>query len=549
MHLTVIEHILGRLHDLGINHVFGVAGDFAFPVEDAVCESRTIQWIGNCNELNAAYAADGYARVNGIAALSTTFGVGELSAINGIAGSYAENLPIFHLVGMPASGVQKNARLVHHTLGDGNFSLFYEIGKRLSCAHAVMTPENCVAETERLIEVALRERRPVYIGLPFDYATQPIQTPEKLLPQTQQVSDNKTLAEAVSLIVKTLADSASACMLPGMLASRYGLINEVLELINQTGMPFATMFMDKSIISESHPNYVGMYNGQLMNPGVRQFVENSDCVVMIGALMSDFNTGGFTAEIPIEKTIAIMTDHVQVGLIRYENISMRDVLSTLINLLPFKEYQIPSPTGLGKPMMEASGEITPQYLYPRFEELFRKDDIIIAETGTVSMGLGFTLLPEGAQFHNQTLWGSIGWATPAAFGISIAKQERRIILITGEGSHQLTAQEISQFGRFDLKPLIFVLNNDGYLIERLLCKDPEAIYNDLPQWRYAQLPEALGCNNWYCRRVTTCEELDEAIREAETEDRAAYIEVVTARYASSDLAKKLGESAASLYSF
>ena len=124
-----------------------------------------------------------------------------------------------------------------------------------------------------------------------------------------------------------------------------------------------------------------------------------------------------------------------------------------------------------------------------------------------------------------------------------------MILITGEGSHQLTAQEISQFGRFGLKPLIFVLNNDGYLIERLLCKDPEAVYNDLAQWRYAQLPQALGCDNWYCRRVTTCTELDEAIREAKTGDRAAYIEIITERYAASDLAKKLGESVATLYSF
>jgi len=244
-----------------------------------------------------------------------------------------------------------------------------------------------------------------------------------------------------------------------------------------------------------------------------------------------------------------MADYVQVGLVRYSNIYMRDVLSALSNTLPYKEYNFPTPVGMGDPIAEDSGEITPQYFYPRFEQLFRKNDIIIAETGTVSMGLGFALLPEGAQFHNQTLWGSIGWATPAAFGAAIAQQDRRLILITGEGSHQLTAQEISQFSRYGLKPLIFVLNNDGYLIERLLCKDPEAIYNDLPQWRYAQLPEALGCDNWYCRRVTTSQELDLAIREIEAGDRAAYIEVVTGRYASSELAKKMGEFAASLYSF
>ncbi|MBW5405695.1 alpha-keto acid decarboxylase family protein [Morganella morganii] len=546
---TVTEHVLSRLQDLGIRHVFGVAGDFAFPIEDAVCESRTMQWMGSCNELNAAYAADGYARVNGMAALSTTFGVGELSAINGIAGSYAENLPVFHLVGMPASGVQNSGRLVHHTLGNGDFSLFYELGQRLSCAHAVMTPENCVAETERLITAALRERRPVYIGFPFDYATQPVQIPEHFTISAQPVSDNVALTQAVKAISTKLAESPSACILPGMLAARSGLIDDVQALIRQTGLPYATMFMDKAIISESDPHYAGMYNGQLMNPQVRELVENSDCILGIGAVMTDFNTGGFTADIAPEKRICIMADHVRVGAAVYQNVCMRDLLPALIAELPHRECYIPAAAGLGKPVTEASGNITPQYLYPRFEQLFRKNDIIIAETGTVSMGLGFVLLPEGAQFHNQTLWGSIGWATPAAFGAAVAAPERRLILITGEGSHQLTAQEICQFGRFGLKPLIFVLNNDGYLIERLLCKDPEAVYNDLPQWRYAQLPQALGCDNWYCRRVTTSTELDNAIREAESGDRAAYIEVVTERYAASDLAEKLGESAATLYSF
>lgn len=546
---TVIEHVLACLQELGIHHVFGVAGDYAFPVEDAVCESNSMTWIGNCNELNAAYAADGYARINGMAALSTTFGVGELSAINGIAGSYAENLPVFHLVGMPASGVQKSGRQVHHTLGNGDFSLFYELGQRLACAHAIMTPENCVQETQRLIAGALRERRPVYIGFPSDYAVLPVKTPENIAPHALPVSNSASLSAAVAAITAKLAASKSTCILPGILSARSGLIEDVRALINKTGLPYATMFMDKAIISESDPHYAGMYNGKLMNPQVREFVENCECVLSVGAVMTDFNTGSFTAEIAPQKLISIMAEHVSVGTTIFPDVYMRDILSALITALPHTDCPVLPATGLGLPVSDVSGEIIPQYLYPRFEQMFRKDDIIIAETGTVSMGLGFALLPEGAQFHNQTLWGSIGWATPAAFGAAVAAPDKRIILITGEGAHQLTAQEISQFDRAGLKPLIFVLNNDGYLIERLLCKDPEAVYNDLPQWRYAQLPQALGCDDWYCRRVTTCTELDDAIKEAESGDRAAYIEIITDRYAASELAEKLGASAGSLYSF
>ena len=163
------------------------------------------------------------------------------------------------------------------------------------------------------------------------------------------------------------------------------------------------------------------------------------------------------------------------------------------------------------------------------------------------MGLGFAAMPKGSTFQNQALWGSIGWATPAAFGAALSAPDRRTILITGEGSHQLTAQEVSQFYRFGLKPIIFVLNNDGYLIERLLCKDPEINYNNLAQWHYQKVPEALGCDGWFTARVTTCGGLDKAIENAEGCGTGAYIEVVTDKYAASPLAQKLHDSVATLY--
>jgi indolepyruvate decarboxylase len=98
------------------------------------------------------------------------------------------------------------------------------------------------------------------------------------------------------------------------------------------------------------------------------------------------------------------------------------------------------------------------YLYPRWAQMLRQDDILIAETGTSSMGMAFADMPKGSGFHDQALWGVIGWATPASFGAALAAPERRTILITGEGSHQLTAQEVSQFHRFGLKPIIFLLD-------------------------------------------------------------------------------------------
>jgi indolepyruvate decarboxylase len=232
----------------------------------------------------------------------------------------------------------------------------------------------------------------------------------------------------------------------------------------------------------------------------------------------------------------------------FDNIEMKDSLLELAKRLP-KRSDITGPkvNGLGKPQGKKEEKITAEYLYPRWEHFLKPQDILITETGTSSMGMAFAQMPAGSVFHNQALWGSIGWATPAAFGAALAAPHRRTVLITGEGSHQLTAQEVGQFARYGLKPIIFVLNNHGYLIERLLCQDGEKAYNDLAAWNYQQLPAALGCDNWFVARVTTCGELDQAIVRAEKGGTGAYIEVVTDKYVASPLALKLHEARNTLY--
>jgi indolepyruvate decarboxylase len=542
---TVIQHVLSRLHDNGVKDIFGMAGDFAFPIHDAICSDRRFRYVGNCNELNAAYAADGYARIHGMSVVSTTYGVGELSAINGIAGSYAEHLPVFHLVGMPASGVQATHRLVHHTFGNGEFDLFHKMAEPVVCARAIMTPDNCVAETERLIAAALYHRRPVYMAFPADYADMPVIG--KADPVAEPTTDTAAFEAAVKAIIAAVSASKTACILPGIIVSRCGLREQAAAVVDASGLPFATMFMDKCVLDETHPNYIGMYDGKLMNEQVRAFVEGCDCVLGIGAMLTDFNSGAFTAQIDRSKSINIMHNSVRVGSAVYNNVKMKDVLVALAKKLPRKSIQAPKAHGLGKAVGKPNDKITVEYLYPRWQQMLRPDDILIAETGTSSLGIGFAEMPEGSTFQNQTLWGSIGWATPAAFGAALSAPDRRTILVTGEGSHQLTAQEVSQFHRFGLKPIIFILNNNGYLIERMLCRDGDIYYNDIVQWHYQKLPEALGCDGWFTARVTTCGELDEAIKKAEASGTGAYIEVVTDKYAAPLLMQKLHESLATLY--
>jgi indolepyruvate decarboxylase len=227
---------------------------------------------------------------------------------------------------------------------------------------------------------------------------------------------------------------------------------------------------------------------------------------------------------------------------------MKDILAAITGRTRHRDKETSlRPSSLGPVTGTGGDAITADALYARWAEFLRPNDIVVAETGTSSMGLAFALMPQGATFHNQTLWGAIGWATPAAFGAAVAAPDRRLVCITGEGSHQLTAQEVSQMGRRGLAPIIFVLNNSGYLIERLLYKDPNIAYNDLASWRYSELPHALGCEGWYATRVTTCGEFDDALKEAGQNGAASYIEVVTDKFAASPLALKMHENVGTLY--
>jgi len=264
---TVIYYILKRLKEIGVDDVFGVAGDYAFPVNDAIVEDPALNWVTCCNELNAAYAADGYARMRGVGAVCTTFGVGELAAMSGIAGAYAEHVPVFHLVGTPNLATQEGRALVHHTLGDGEFDAFHKMAEPIVCASAVMTPQNAAAETERLIAAALYHRRPVYLAIPSDVANMPAL--EGAPSVSASASDLASLAAATDAVAAALNDAGQACVLPGVLLRRLGLQGAAAAFVDAAGLPFATMFADKSVLGEDHPNYIGMYVGRLMGESVR----------------------------------------------------------------------------------------------------------------------------------------------------------------------------------------------------------------------------------------------------------------------------------------
>ncbi|QMU69663.1 alpha-keto acid decarboxylase family protein [Streptacidiphilus sp. P02-A3a] len=537
---TVAEYAVRRLAALGIEHVFGVPGDYAFAFDAAIEASTQVSWVRDSNELNAAYAADGYARIRGAAILCTTYAVGELSALNGVMGSYAERLPVFHLVGQPSSRLQRARAVTHHSLGDGMFRQFENLSAATACVVANLTPQNAIAELERVIFEALTQRRPAYITMAQEYGPLPVigtpvsGTPLAQVPRTP--SDPASLDAAVAAIAQRVAAAESTVVLPAYTIGRFDLRRQLTRFLDATGLGYATTPMDKAVISDTNPHFLGTYAGTNSNTGVQDAVEGAGLVLNLGGVaFADFNTGAWTDGIDPDRMITVWPDYVQAGNVIFGAVYLADVLERLTTTLPkaaTPKPPAPKPATPQPPAAlpgAASERVSSATLYPRLARFFREDDIVIAETGLCMNYLAPIPLPEGAVFHNQTLWGSIGWATPAAFGATMADPSRRTVLITGDGSHQLTAGELGAMGHYGAKPVIILLNNGMYGIEEVLSPAQGHVYDVLVPWNYHDLPAALGCTGWYTARVGTVGELDAALATASRHDNGCYLEIMLGR--------------------
>jgi indolepyruvate decarboxylase len=443
-------------------------------------------------------------------------------------GAKAERSLVFHVVGMPSHQNQRLRKTMHHTLGDGVFDTFINISAQAACCHAVIDPDNCVIEMERVIADARRNNQPAYIVVPSDYALAPI-APADVRPV--KIKSNETsLQKAVPAITERLKSAKSVVVLPAFTISRLGLQKEARAVIEAIGCPFATTSMEKCIIDESHPQFAGMYSGALSTKETREIVEGAELVLDLGGVsLNDETTMGFSARLDPARFICIGLNDVRVGDQLFGNVRIADVLAALTKFKSSSSWHKRTPENTPRVDGKPSDKISMNALYSRYAAFIRPGDNVVLESGSSSFGVPPMRLADDVHVHIQMLWGSIGWATGATFGIALANRNRKTILITGEGSHQLTANDIGNMGRFGARPIIFVLNNDGYMVERALELNPDWSYNDLAKWRYADLPHALGCTDWFTARVETLGELDAAMKVARESKSGAYIEVIGGR--------------------
>jgi indolepyruvate decarboxylase len=529
---TVAEYVLTRIAQLSIDKIFGVPGDYAFSIDDAVENVPGLEWVGCANELNAAYAADGYARIRGAAILTTTYGVGELSALNAVMGSKAHRLPVFHLVGMPSERIQRLGLITHHNLGDTNYARYQAISGAACCVSAVLTPDNCIEELERVIREALRQSMPAYIVISEVNGLMPVigtpVTGAVLGEIKRQRSDQQELQAAVAAILAALAAAKTPLALATALTSRYGVRDKAVELITKANLPVALTSYDKGVIDESLPQYLGLYAAENSQPpAVRDAVEQSDLILDIGGvLLTELNTGLWGDMLRTTRAACIHDNWVRIGTKVFLNVAIDDVLDGLIAAVTARAGTVSAASSDLLELVGAGTDPTSSAnFYPRLQRLLKSGDTLVIETGTCMFHLNGMRLPAGVDAEAQGLWGAIGWATPATMGIEMAKNSGRTWLVTGDGSHQLTLNELAVMGRYGVKPVIFVLNNGLYGVEDIISERGHG-YDDIAPVQYHLLPAAFGCKNWYSARVGTVAELEDALATISAHDGAAYIEVM-----------------------
>ncbi|OCT50970.1 Pyruvate decarboxylase [Cladophialophora carrionii] len=541
------QYLFQRIKQLGTQHILGVPGDFNHAVEathtdhsvtllDEIYNVSGLKWIGCCNELNGAYAADGYTRIKGSpAVLVTTYAVGELSAMNGVAGAYAEHAGMIHIVGMPARSMQKARAMLHHTMkANMDHATYIQMAEPIRETHAYLMDDKTMAEEiDRTLIACLRSRLPVYIYVPVDSVSVALDAKrlETPLDTSVQNKDGKTEDQMVSNILSLVEKATSPAILADIIGVRHGGRELIRQLAELTQFPSYSTPLSKGVIDETKPYYNGLYNGKVSFPGVADSIEASDLVLNIGPLPSDSNTGGFTREIKDEHLVWLGHDFCKLQDQTFDGVHFLPVLKKLVAALEADPQKFNLPRPQKAPRVEVpvlldqkSGQIKQAYVWQRLGRFLRENDILLVESGTAQFGMPDATFPPNVKYITQTFWSSIGFTVGACFGALLAAKEMnhtgRVVLIVGEGSLQMTVQEIGSYIRYGLKPIIFVINNNGYAIERAI-HGPEQGYNDVStMWDYQKMLEFFGARQdlgikTKSRAARTVEELEAVLNDDE----------------------------------
>lgn len=508
--MTIGGYLINRLYGYGVRHVFGIPGDYVLGFYGLLADSK-LRMINTCDEQGAGFAADAYARINGLGAVCVTYCVGGLKVANPIAGAYAEKSPVVVISGAPGMKEREKNPLLHHKVRE--FDTQKKVFEQLTVASTVLSDaQTAFQEIDRVLHAALRFKRPVYIELPRDMVLVPgiaHHVPEEL----EQPSDRPALSTALAEATEWINRARKPVILADVEVHRFGLQDQLLALARKTNIPVAGTLLGKSVLGEHHPFYLGVYEGAMGREAVRRYVESSDCLLLLGAFMTDINLGIFTARLDPARSIYSTSEKLSIGYHSYENVRFQDFMGGLLKARLRRRTlgRIPHPV---KPaalrIKEGQSPITVKRLFERLNAFLKENTLVVSDVGDALFGASDLFIYRGTEFLGPAYYASMGFAVPASIGAQLARPQFRPLVLVGDGAFQMTGMELATSARYGLNPIVVVLNNRGYGTERHIQDGP---FNDLSFWNYHRLPDILGAGRGFL--VRTEAELEHALRAAE----------------------------------
>lgn len=533
--MNASEYLLDKLADFNVGHLFGIPGDYILPFFAHV-ESSNIGMVTTTHEPGAGYAADAYARTRGLGAAVATYGVGAMNMLNAAAQAYAERSPTLFISGAPEIEGRNPDRLLHHEIKnwDSQIRAFSEV----TCAAVNLSDKTDVCkQIDTVIDEIVRLKRPGYIELPRDIQKTSVERHCVVRTRLRKVDEfSKVLDEATSKIVGMLNESKNPVIYAGVEIERFNLRSELIRLAKKANLPVATSLLGKSVFPETHPNFIGVYMGAIGSQRARELVEGSDCVLLLGGFMTDFDSGLFTMRIPDENLVLADAGQLLIRGEPYPAVTLPDIMRSLLLRPDIKKREM-QPKQLDR-HAEAQRETTqsnslnPTVIIERLNKFVGDDMVVVTDVGDC---LFSCVELRVNRFIAPAFYASVGFGVPGGLGAGLADLTRRPVVLAGDGGFQMTGLELSTAKRWGISPIVIVYNDGKY--GTLEAMRPGLKSFDLSTWDYAALAKAIGCDGSV---ATTPEEFDAALQTA-LSSRVPYVIDAKISGGRSETLKRLGD--------
>ncbi|MDD4013375.1 MAG: thiamine pyrophosphate-binding protein [Candidatus Omnitrophica bacterium] len=531
------EYLIKAIKETGTRHVFGIQGDYVLNFYSQLCASQ-LKVLNTCDEQGAGFAADAYARATGFGVVCVTYGVGGLKIANSTAQAFAELSPVLVISGGPGIAERKHDPLLHHKVR--SFETQLNVFREMTVAQAILDDaKNAATEIDRVINAIIQTKRPGYIELPRDMVDVDIDDTHAIHREERPAIDLVAVDEAVREVLGMLAAAERPIVIAGVEVHRFGLQTLFLEFLERSELPFVTGVLGKSVVSENHPQFIGVYAGGMSPDDVREAVEGADCVIAIGSYLMDIATGIFTHHIDPNQSVVMSPDNILVKHHSYLGVGMEYFLKVLTRAMPDqkKRFEQPKKHELSPFAAQPNSKITMDRFISCINDFLDDNTTVIAEPGDPLFGSLDIRVHGMAEFLSPAYYASLGFSVPASIGIQLASPGRRPLVLVGDGSFQMTGMELSVSVRYGLSPIVVILNNHGYGTFRPMM---DGDFNDLQPWRYADIVKVIGGGEGYT--VITEDELSAALKAARKNvSSPTIIDVNLGKYDCSERLRKLTE--------